>query len=278
MNGFEFACGSVIGRDHREANKNNHDSGHWHIASDFSVAVVCDGCGSGKHSEVGAAIGARLVVAAIVNTIGKFKSSDSKDRLGGYPFWERVRQDVLAEMRVLINRMGGSFSETVKDYFLFTVVGAVLSPVGVSFFSLGDGIVIVNGAIVRLGPFPRNEPPYLAYALVENSVIDPKGVEFNIVSHHEIGTINSFLLGTDGVGDLIEAADTKVPGKDELVGPINQFWTDDRFFSNPFMIGRRLALIGRDTQTIDWKRQKMERENGILKDDTTLIVGRRQGG
>ena len=279
MIGFEFARGSTTGRDHRETNKNNHDATHWYDVPEFSVNVVCDGCGSGRHSEVGAAIGARLVVNAIVDGMKRsFGPAGPRNHLDGYPFWERVRQDVLAEMRVLINRMGGSFSETVKDYFLFTVVGAVLSPAGATFFSLGDGIVIVNGEATRLGPFPGNKPPYLAYALVDNSAIDPAEVRFTIVSHHEIGKVYSFLIGTDGVDDLIGAAALKVPGKDEDVGPVAQFWSDDRFFSNPFAIDRRLTLIGRDLQAIDWKNQKVNRENGRLKDDTTLIVGRRQGG
>ena len=66
MNGeFEIAAGTVSGRDHRQAGKNNHDAYVFSSDASGTVAVVCDGCGSGRHSEVGAKIGARLVAGAL---------------------------------------------------------------------------------------------------------------------------------------------------------------------------------------------------------------------
>ena len=60
---FEIAGGSVAGRSHVLAGKGNQDAYHWSVEERSLVAVVCDGCGSGAESEVGAALGARLLVA-----------------------------------------------------------------------------------------------------------------------------------------------------------------------------------------------------------------------
>jgi len=53
-NQFEYASGSIIGRNHVLAGKNNQDAYHISVNERFIAVVVCDGCGSGKHSEVGA--------------------------------------------------------------------------------------------------------------------------------------------------------------------------------------------------------------------------------
>lgn len=279
MDGFQFAHGTVIGKDHRDIGKNNNDGWHTCFENDFFIGVVCDGCGKAEHSEVGAKLGARIIVEALRKRVERLvRYTDQKTFLRlGYRFLGTVHQSLFAELGVIAELMGGSFSRTVSDYFLFTVVGVILSPLGATFFSIGDGYIVINGEVNKLGTFPKNEPPYLAYGLVDSS-IDPELIRFKVLAHRELESIRSFLLGTDGVEGLIKAAELKIPGQDELVGPISQFWTNDSFYSNSFAIDRRLTLIGRDTQKIDWQAQKVLKENGQLKDDTTLIVGRRTGG
>ncbi len=63
---FEIAGGSILGRSHRLTGKNNQDALCCFQESDCTVAVVCDDCGSGAQSEVGAHIGARLVARAVL--------------------------------------------------------------------------------------------------------------------------------------------------------------------------------------------------------------------
>jgi hypothetical protein len=85
--------------------------------------------------------------------------------------------------------------------------------------------------------------------------------------------LHSFLLGTDGVCDLMQSAESHMPGKTEKVGPLSQFWQEERFFCNPDMVRRRLAGIARDVTTRS--EAGIRKEAGLLTDDTTLIVGRR---
>jgi hypothetical protein len=54
----------------------------------------------------------------------------------------------------------------------------------------------------------------------------------------------------------------------DVVGPLDQFYRQDRYFANPELISRRLKLISRD-----WPMSNPQ--PGLLHDDTTLIVGRR---
>lgn len=267
---FELACGTVTGKDHRREGRNNHDGFHFQFGDEYLVAVVTDGCGSSKHSEVGAKIGARLIVKAAASSITRFGTDDS--------YWERVRQDILAQLRVLALQMGDSLSEVVTDFLLFATVGAVITRRIATFFSIGDGFIFVNGSMMELGPFPGNEPPYLGYDLTGSSLADaaPELLKFKLNLTLPTSEVSSFLIGTDGLSHLIHAAEECIPGKSESVGLISQFWEDARYYSNPDNVRRRLTLINREAITPDWDARILGRQGGHLPDDTTLIVGKRK--
>lgn len=285
---FEIAGGSVAGRDHVKAGKNGHDAYGWYLGSDCLVAVVTDGCGSGKHSEVGAKLAVPLLINSIryhlEHSLEQPLTSALETQFGEEnptsSFWERVRSDVLAQIRVLALAMGGSFSRTVSDYFLFTVLGALITPVGTCLFSIGDGRIELNGEVIPLGPFPDNEPPYLTYALVETSLSsqDPGALKFQtrVIPTQELQTL---LIATDGGNDLAASAGKHLPGKDELIGPLSQFLATDLFYVNPDAIRRRLMMANREIIRPDWGNQRMRKEVGHLPDDTTIVaIRRRQSG
>lgn len=185
---------------------------------------------------------------------------------------------MLERMKMIIDQMGPNPNETIIRNFLFTVVGAFITPIRSIFFTLGDGIIIVNGEEFRIGPFPENQPPYLAYSFLNSSLIGkPNQLMFKI--HRALPTreLENFLLGCDGVGCLIDAVEKDVPGREgEKVGPVGQFWEDSRYFTNSFNIQRRLTVISRDNSVIDWEGKRVKKSNGLLPDDTTFIVGRRK--
>jgi hypothetical protein len=265
---FDIAAGSVTGRDHVLAGRNNQDAYHWACLPDAVMAVVCDGCGSGKHSEVGAQIGARLMIEAMAQAMqGPTRT-----------FWRRVRQEVLAQLQRLAAQLGGSLTSTVHDYLLFTVVGALITPWRTFCFSLGDGVIVINGDQIPLGPFPDNAPPYLAYALldVHNGRPSAWSREFQIHRVLPTTTVQSIVLGTDGVATLLLAAAHPIPGKPAVVGPLQQFWQEERYFTNPDAIRRTLALVNREVVQPNWEAQRLDRQGGLLPDDTTLLVIRRR--
>jgi len=279
---FEFAGGSISGRRHRRVWRNNQDAYCVLTRPDLSVAVVTDGCGdiTSLHSEVGAKLGARLIGATILNYGQRVLLQEpTGTSLFKEPFfWERVRKDVLAQLRVLALNLGENLTAVVIDYLLFSVIGGLITPTDSIFFTIGDGFIFVNGELIQIGPFPGNEPPYLGYALLNQSQIggNPDWLEFQLQRMVPTPDLESFLIGSDGVIDLIRMANENVPGKGEKVGSISQFWEDDGYFVNPFKIGRRLAVINREGHQIDWQKKKATTYQGLLDDDTTLIVGRRR--
>jgi hypothetical protein len=195
-----------------------------------------------------------------------------------------VGEEVVFRLRSLADAMstdgGGDgglgeatrFRRTVADHFLFTTVGVVVDHGAATTFSLGDGLVIVNGERTRLGPFAGNEPPYLGYALLDHV---PAPRTFDLGKTVPAAVLASLLIGTDGVLDLEALADRRCGHEGETVGSLRQFWEEDRFYRNPDMVRRRLFLIGRGAAGKDGSIRKDGA--GILPDDTTLVVLRSRG-
>jgi hypothetical protein len=83
--------------------------------------------------------------------------------------------------------------------------------------------------------------------------------EFQINQQIATEKVQSILIGTDGVIDLIKAENRNLPRKLEKVGSLSQFWQSDRYFDNPDLVRRKLFLINHQA-------------DGLLPDDTTLIT------
>lgn len=255
---FDLAGGSTIGRDHRVVPKNNQDA-YRILIEHPRVAVVADGCGSGQHSEVGAQIGARLLCDAIAREYLAQPYSQMR--------WAKVENDVISQLHQIALSMGGNFREVVEEHFLFTLVGVVIGASYATFFALGDGVVVINNlAPIFLEPDEGNKPLYLGYRMLDGWGIDVETSELHIqeLARMPLKYLSSFLIGCDGVRDLVSLTEAQLPGVKLPVGPLSQFWEQDANFTNPIAISRKLKLIGRD-----W-----HGDAGLLPDDTTLVVGR----
>lgn len=245
MVSFEIAAGTVIGREHRRAGRNNQDSYHVTETTGSIGFAVCDGCGSAPHSEVGAQLGALMAA----RHIGYCSSAaDVGFALGScflYPCPEYLGH---------------------PDFLLFTCLAGRITEQSCDFYACGDGVVIVNGQETWLGPFEGNSPPYPAYPLLRSRgfrVDEQATSEFVEIASLQPEELDSFLIGTDGVYDLAQ------------VGPLSRFWEDDRFFTNPQALSRHLACLNKDRRDLDWEARRITQQPGLLADDTTLIVGRR---
>jgi len=258
---FQFAGGSWIGRDHRWAGLNSQDSWTILTTGDLTVGVVADGCGSHAHSEVGAQLGVKILAESI-----RAAYSGPKHQIK----WSRVQQQVVSQLDVLVRAMGGNYREVIKQYFLFTLLGFVTDGHTITFFALGDGTIVINGVVTNLGPFPNNEPPYIGYSLMgEDATVDPDLLRLHpVFAPFDVTDVDSFMLATDGIDYLVASEGRKKPGLSGIVGPIEQFWQDDKYYALHIAIERELKLIGRDYPQKD-------PEFGYLRDDTTMIVGRR---
>jgi len=211
---YKVAAASVQGRGHKEINKNNQDS-FCYLNNNGFVAVVCDGCNSGKHSEVGSKIGSSILVNEVKRVVVKIGFGEEVETI-----LKHVKDNVLAQLLLLANFMGDDVRRVVNDYFLFTVVGVFEYGDKAVFFSLGDGVIVVNGEVMEIGPFKDNQPPYLGYSLCGTSLISEEGaLDFKIIKIIDVADLESALIGTDGVMDLIRSSGKKIPCKDEKVFP-----------------------------------------------------------
>jgi len=164
---FQIASGSIAGRDHVNDGKNNQDAAFWMQTETATVLLVCDGCSSGEHSEAGAFFGARIVTDAILTSAERF-SADL--RVEPERVLEEARLTALARLRELtrLTRLDG-----IQE-LLFTIVGVLITQQTTVLFSIGDGVIAVNGEVIDIGPFPGNAPPYLAYGLDEQCAKPPR--------------------------------------------------------------------------------------------------------
>jgi hypothetical protein len=237
MTEIQIAGGTVIGREHVTIGRNNQDAFCWASTPEATVGVVADGCGSGVHSEVGAQIGARLLTEALRVSAAGLDCEAPKSAL------ERLRLDLLVQVRQVAEAMGGSFNQVVGEYFLFTLLGFVIGPRWTTIFGIGDGVFVLNGQR-RVLVAADNAPPYAGYGLLGP---DGGGPRFEVHAALATQDLRSLLVGTDGAGEIPDLA---------------ELWTDDRYYANPYNVGRRL---------VQWNRTHRP---GLLPDDTTLVVAR----
>ena len=272
-----MAAGSIVGTDHRQQFlwKNNQDAYAVRRQDDIIVAVVSDGCGSGTYNEFGARIGANQLANRLVRSFELRNSLQNPEALK--ESLENIRKNILFSLEELLFIMSDdSRTQTVVNNFLFTLLALVITPETSCVIGIGDGVFAVNGELVKLGPFPKNEPPYIAYGgLVSSNTLSPELNKFTV--HRVIPTseLQSVSIGTDGVADFDRIAGMTLPGKKDLVGPLSQFWTEDIFFKNPEAVRRRFNLINNSVSQPNWENKQINQEHGRLKDDTTLVVVRR---
>ncbi|MCE9671740.1 protein phosphatase 2C domain-containing protein [Myxococcus stipitatus] len=260
---FELIAASVQGREHARVGRNNQDALCVLGGEQGLVAVVADGCGSQARSELGAQLGARRLAWAALERLARGARVDEDSFLPG------LREDVLG----LLDGLRSDLGREVLSDCLFTLVGAVVTPEQTLVFSAGDGVWALNGEIHPLGPFPGNAPPYLTYALLHDAQ-----VPLTRLALVPTEGVRALLLGTDGVADLARLADATLPSGTERVGPLSQFWTEDRYFANPDALRRRLSLLNRESLRADFDSRRLVRSPGLLPDDTTLVVLRRRMG
>jgi hypothetical protein len=213
---------------------------------------------------VGAQLGARLIVEAMVRALPAASCT----------FWQRVHTAVLQRLRDLAEHLGGPLARTVQDYFLFTIVGALVTPLRTWVFALGDGVIAVNGDVLSLGPFAHNAPPYLAYALLDAPM--PGATSWQCQRTMPTPAVQSIVLGTDGLEAWLRAEAQPLPGQRGTVGALQRFWQDEHYFRNPDAVRRTLAMANREVLQPDWEAQRLHRHTGLLPDDTTLVVIRRR--
>lgn len=220
-------------------------------ANRVGAIVVCDGCGSGASSEVGARLGAQLVIAALASRLA------AGARPADPALWVAVRGEVVGVLARLVDAMPGDREQVVHEHFLFTIVAAAVAGTEVGVWAIGDGAYAIAGTGILeaptrvLGPFPDNQPPYLAYDLLDAAA--PAHLE---TAHARAGTV---LVATDGVAEL---------GLETFAGEAGIA----RYLRHPDALRRQLAILARSTERVEWAERRTIRMPAALQDDGALAV------
>jgi protein phosphatase 2C-like protein len=243
MNTISAASAAVTGARHVRVARNGQDAAASWVGEGAGAIVVCDGCGSGASSEVGARLGAQLVIGAIAARLAR------GERPGA--LWSGVRAEVTQVIAQLAEALPGQRAIAIRDHFLFTIVAAAVAGDEVCVWAIGDGGYAVGDRVCVLGPFEDNQPPYLAYDLLGM----PQ------VAHVEASDARagSVMVATDGAAELGLAA---------LI--------DARTLAHPDGLRRRLAVLARGSERIDWEARRIVRTPAALQDDGAVAVLRWQ--
>jgi hypothetical protein len=286
MSKMRGAAAAVSGARHTRIGRNGQDAAAMWLGTETGAVVVCDGCGSGASSEVGARLGAQLVIGALAKRLASGESCEARERgdvpttaasrsrgdvlttaascqrgdvpttatareaeRGDVPitfaFWDGVRAEVVATLDALVRAMPGPRERVVHDYFLFTIVAAVAIDDRIAVWVLGDGAYAIDDRVRELGPFPDNQPPYLAYDLLG----DPQP------AHLEVARGDRVVVATDGVAEI----GLHVVGAPQLV-------------RHPDALRRQLAVLARTPERVDWDQRRVIRESAPLQDDGAVAI------
>lgn len=241
------AAAAVAGAHHRRIGRNGQDAAAaWTGAvggEGAGAVVVCDGCSAGAGSEVGARLGAELVIAAAARELAAGVRAAA--------IWPAVYDHVLGALDRLAAAMPGDRERVVHEHFLFTIVAAAYRGDEVAVWAVGDGGYAIGGRARVLGPFPENRPPYLAYALLGDAAPAP-------VPHLERADARcgSVLVATDGAAEV----------------GLGAFGGVERYLHNPDALRRHLALLARGDERIDWDGRRVERRAAALQDDGAVAL------
>lgn len=256
---FRLASGSIPGRHHIKALRNNQDAYATIQTDGMLIAVVADGCGSSVNSEIGAHMLSRYLVntaKALLTENIQHPMFDLQATVGQQLFFEALRQRVLGFMHLLVNSIGTPRDDLIRDYFLFTILGVVMTESVTVVFGLGDGVYQLNENIVIVDQ--NNTPSYLGYAITSHPV-PIASLSFEVREVIPTEQVNYLVVGTDGADMLIR--ELHKPLRDgTLQGGLDQF-RESRYVRMKSAVEKRLRVIGH--------------LNGLAEDDTTLIVVQR---
>ncbi len=158
--GWIVSGASVVGRDHVVLGRSAQDALAAGATGDAAWGVVCDGCGEGAQSEVGAGLAAAFLGAELERRIGS-----------GAPPAEVPEPAIRALVALLADVTSavaagdrGRAERFVRDHLLATVVGFCARGDDGVVFACGDGAFTIDGAVTVIDEDGR--PSYPAYAVL----------------------------------------------------------------------------------------------------------------
>lgn len=162
MNTLHIRAGQIIGRDHILRQANSQDGYALIETEKHVVGIVCDGCGDGKHSEVGAKLAANYLAGQATDLLAAGHLIEEIPNL----LYPRMVQYLENLISLTQPRDRLAF---LREHLLFTIVGIILTDDDGVIFTAGDGIYAVDSDVCEIDQ--NNEPIYIAYGLIDPSLL-----------------------------------------------------------------------------------------------------------
>lgn len=208
MKEFSLASALVTGSSHRQLHYNCQDAIALHQDDGFIVGIVADGCGSGRHSQVGACLGAEFAMEFCKR---HFRKSQFDAAF--------LLQNMIEYLHQLCDlQMPSDRTAFIEDHFLFTLFGFVSTPQETHLFHAGDGYIVVNSKEWRIDH--DNRPRYIGRHLLG-------GKATLLTERFPTAEIERLLIGTDGLRDF--------------PGPLTELWENEDYFTNPAALPKQLT-------------------------------------
>lgn len=131
--GWKVVAGSATGSGHQASGAPCQDACHWHCSGQWLIAVVCDGAGSARLSDVGARHGAHSLCRELGAAVPAAATEPA-----GQNYWEARIIEAVAKTRETLRSEHVHEDASMRDFHA-TIVGIVMGPAYGTFFQIGDG-------------------------------------------------------------------------------------------------------------------------------------------
>jgi hypothetical protein len=156
-------AGQVIGRDHVLGGVNCQDAYALIEREAYTIGIVCDGCGGGKRSEVGATLAANFLASRATHLLE-----------AGHIFADApllLYPQMIDFLRSMVSLcQPADAAAFIHDQLLFTVLGVIVSDEGGVMFAAGDGLIARDAVINERDE--GNRPAYIAYHLFDDAALN----------------------------------------------------------------------------------------------------------
>jgi hypothetical protein len=198
-NKWIVAYASVIGNGHIQHNIPCQDScAHQKINNIWSVAVVCDGAGSAKHSHIGSDFIARNTAHCLSEIIER----RGWNTVNNLPDEEDWRQEAIKALQIVMQRLLTFAKE--KEYqpneLGTTVLATIYAPFALLTVHIGDGRAAYSTKaeewLPLITPFRGKEANETVF--ITSGIWTEEGVKTYIATNIVQENIRAFALATDG--------------------------------------------------------------------------------
>jgi len=237
----------IIGRDHVLFKTNKQDFCATLIDKQHVYGIICDGCGSGQFTEVGACLFGNLILNNL--SLGALDDYYSPFKEDVDAFTANTSQQIISNVvkgiieptsyKFINDLLRGLRIDDIQDqikfideYLLTTFIFGIVLSDYIIIGHCGDGVIIIddNATIIH----QDGGPHYLMYDNVPRQALvnQPTKLQGLQISMYDIKVVNKIAIGSDGLIPLVERQLTSELYGTKKRGLQRKFnvWSDRKIF------------------------------------------------